>query len=295
MGQKGVQESQISTNEPLNPIASSAIDRGLVHPSSPNPNGHYAPSTTYTHSPMPPLPRHKATNGTAYRLNHASWYGPNRDRQRVDHLPSLRGFVPGAVHSLGAYQDDHAHSSQTHEDGFSEPPVWSSPAGRMDASLAYNACPFPAASRSNGRTSIPNDPLPPAGLSPYSSSQNSATYNFSELPPFGYFQWPPQPTTVFGVCSTHLVTFHPFCLLLGGYPHLARPSGAPVTHGITDHPLRLHFPRTPYLSHPALYSPIPHPNMPCPYMAPQSETKKAVMKRGRKKRGGRRRSGAERR
>ena len=139
---------QTSTNEPFNPIASSSIDHGL---SSFYPNGHYAPSAMYTHSPMPPPPRHTATNGTAYRLNPASWYGTNHNRQRVDHLPPPRTFASGAVHSSGAYKEYHAHS-QMHEDGLSEPPVWSNPTGRMDASLAYSAYPFPATSRSNGRT-----------------------------------------------------------------------------------------------------------------------------------------------
>jgi hypothetical protein len=143
---------QTSTNEPLNPIAFSAIDHGLAHQSSSYPNGHYAPSTMYTHSPMPPLPHHTATNGTAYRLNPAGQYGGNHDSQRIDHLPSPRAFASGAVHSSGAYQEHHAHSSQTDEDGFSEPPVWSNSAGRMDAPLAYSAYPFPTASRSNGRT-----------------------------------------------------------------------------------------------------------------------------------------------
>ena len=145
---------QTSTNGPLNPIASFAMDHGLAHQSSSYPNDRYSPSTTYTHSSMPPLPHpsHTATNGTAYRLNPAGRYGANHDSQRVDHLPSPRAFASGAVHFSGACQEYHAHSSQTHEDGFSEPPVWSNPTGRMDASLSYSAYPFPATSRSNGRT-----------------------------------------------------------------------------------------------------------------------------------------------
>ena len=131
---------QTPTNELLNPIASSAIDHGLSHQSSPYPNGHYAPSTTYTH-PIPP-PHHSATNGTAYRPNPTSWDGTGHDWQRVDHMPS-RGFVPGAVHSSGVYQEYHARANK---DGFSERPVWPSPAARMDASLAH---PFPSISRSS--------------------------------------------------------------------------------------------------------------------------------------------------
>ena len=51
---------------------------------------------------------------------------------------------------------------------------------------------------------------PSAGFSPYLFNQNLATYNYPELPPFGYYQWSPQPITVFGMCSTHLVMFYPF-------------------------------------------------------------------------------------
>jgi len=70
-------------------------------------------------------------NGTAYKLNPASWDGADHDRQRVDHTPSPRGFAPGAVSSPGAYQEYHTHLSRTHGDGFSEPFVWSSPTGRL--------------------------------------------------------------------------------------------------------------------------------------------------------------------
>ena len=143
---------QTSTNEPLNPIASSAIEHGLAYQSSSYPNGLCAPNTMYTHSSMPPLPHHTATNGTAYGLNPAGSYGANAanyDRQRVDHLPP-RTFAPGAVHSSDVCQEYHAHS-QTYG-GFSKPPVWSDPTGGMDASLASSAYPFPATSRSNGGT-----------------------------------------------------------------------------------------------------------------------------------------------
>ena len=144
---------QTPTNGLLNPIASSAIDHGLSHQSSPYgpyPNCHYAPSTTYAH-PIPP-PHHSATNGTAataYRLNPAGWDGATHDKQRVDHMPP-RGFAPGAVHSPGLNQEYHAHLSRANEDGSFERPVWYGPAAeaavRMDTSLAH---PFPSISRSS--------------------------------------------------------------------------------------------------------------------------------------------------
>lgn len=134
-----------SVNEQLNPIASSAIDHGPFHQPS-YPNGYHGPSTMYTHLSMLPTPHqyhHGATNGTTY--NHASWDEADHDRRKVDHMRSPRGFAPGPVHSLSAYQEYDAHLSRAHEDGFSGHPVWSSPAGHMDASLAY---PFPANPRS---------------------------------------------------------------------------------------------------------------------------------------------------
>jgi lysine-specific demethylase 3 len=121
-----------SINELLNPVASSTvIDHGLPPQTSSYPNGHYAQNTTYTHHPtMPPPPHHRTPNGTAYKLNPASWDGADHDRPRVDHMPSPRGFAPGVLHSPGAYQEYHTHLSRTHEDGFSEPSaVWSSPNG----------------------------------------------------------------------------------------------------------------------------------------------------------------------
>ena len=103
-----------SINVPLGPISSSsAIEHGLSHQSSSYSNGHYAQST-YSHSRMSPA-HNRATNGTAYK------YNPSWDRD----MPSPRG-APGAVPSLGAYH-------RTQADGFSEPSVWSSPAGHMDA------------------------------------------------------------------------------------------------------------------------------------------------------------------
>lgn len=55
--------------------------------------------------------------------------------------------------------------------------------------------------------------------------------DYLELPLFTYYQWPPQPTAVFAMCSAHLVTFHPFCHLLGGWPHHARPHAFPQYAG----------------------------------------------------------------
>ena len=102
-----------SINEPLGPISSSsAIEHGLSHQSS---SGHYAQSTTDSHSRMSPA-HNRAMDGTAYKHNPPGW---GRD------MPSPRG-APGAVSSLGAYH-------RTQADGFSERSVWSIPAGRMDA------------------------------------------------------------------------------------------------------------------------------------------------------------------
>lgn len=64
---------------------------------------------------------------------------------------------------------------------------------------------------------------------------------------------------------------HSFCHLSGAWPHHARSStGIPVARGLVDHPhpQHPHIPHPPYLSHPAFYSPIPHPGMLYPYMAP---------------------------
>ncbi len=91
-------------------------------------------------------------NGTAYKLNPASWDGADHDRQRVDHMPSPRGFAPGAVPSPGAYQEYHAHLSRTHEDGFSEPSVWPSPTGRLDGLPAYASPTITQSSYSDERT-----------------------------------------------------------------------------------------------------------------------------------------------
>src|SRR5712672_38648 len=103
-----------SINELLNPVASSnAIDHGLPAQTSPYSNGHYAQNTTtYTYPTMPPHPHHRTANGTAYKLNPASWDGADHDRQRVDHMPSLRRFAaPGALHSSGACQDNYVQLS----------------------------------------------------------------------------------------------------------------------------------------------------------------------------------------
>ena len=223
-----------SINELLNPIASSAIDHGLPHQSPSYPNGHYAPSTPYTHPPMPPPPHHRAPNGTTFKLNPASWDGTDHDRQRVEHMHSPRGFAPGAVHSPGAYQEYHAHLSRAHEDGFSEPSVWPSPAGRLDALPAYASPTITQSSYSDERTcecslvlklnpnidlicshlAIPNDPSATAGSPPYPSRPDSATYGRPEFPPSPYSQRPPQPTAVYGMCSAHPVPRPVVSLLL---------------------------------------------------------------------------------
>ena len=110
-----------SINEPVGPISlSSVTEHDLSHQSSSYSNGHYAQSTTYTHSLMPP-PHNRATNSTAYRQP------PTWDR----YLPSPHDS--GVVPSLRNYQEYPAHLSRTHGDGFSGPSIWSSPAGRLDA------------------------------------------------------------------------------------------------------------------------------------------------------------------
>ena len=58
-------------------------------------------------------------------------------------------------------------------------------------------------------------------------------------------------------------------------------------HSFTNHPQRPHLSPTPYLSHSAFYSPVPHPSMLYPYTGPQRGwIKKGGRKRGRKKRSG---------
>ncbi len=122
-----------SISELLNPVASSSvIDHGLPHQPVSYPNGYYAQNMTYTHPPMPPPSHHRVANGTAYKLNPASWDGAaDHDRQRIDHM---RGYAPGAVPPLGAYPDFHPHVPRAHEDGLPEHPAWPSPSGRPDAS-----------------------------------------------------------------------------------------------------------------------------------------------------------------
>jgi len=241
-----------SINELLNPVASSAIDHGLSHQSPPYSNGHhFAPTTPYTHPPMPPPPNHRTANGgTAYKLNPASWDGADHDRQRVEHMPPPRGYVP----SPGAYPEYHTHLSRTHEEGFSEPSVWPSPTGRLDGLTPYGSPTITQSSYSDERTSIPNDPSATASSSPYPPRPDSATYNRPELPHSAYSQRPPQTTAVFGA-----------------WPHARPTTGVPATRGLAEHPhlQHPHLPPPPpaYLSHPAFYSPIPHPGMLYQYMA----------------------------
>ena len=143
-----------SINELLNPVASStAIDHGLASQSPSYSNGHYAQNSPYTHPTMQPPPHHRTANGAAYKLNPASWDGADHDRQRIDHMPSPRGFAPGVLPSPGAYQEYHAHLSRTHEDGFSEPSaVWPSPTGRLDGLPAYASPTITQTSYSDERT-----------------------------------------------------------------------------------------------------------------------------------------------
>lgn len=144
-----------SINELLNPVASStAIDHGLSHQSPSYSNGHYPQGTTYTHPPMPPPPHHRTANGTAYKLNPASWDGTDHGRQqRVDHMPPPRGYAPGAVPSPGAYSEYHTHLSRTHEEGFPESSsVWPSSSGRLDALPSYGSPTITQSSYSDERT-----------------------------------------------------------------------------------------------------------------------------------------------
>jgi hypothetical protein len=63
---------------------------------------------------MPPLP-HQRLNGTAYKLNLASWgNGAVHDRQRLDNL--RQEYAPEAV-PPGPYPDFHSHVPRTHENG----------------------------------------------------------------------------------------------------------------------------------------------------------------------------------
>lgn len=138
-----------SITELLNPIASSAIDHTLSHQSPPYSNGHHYVQTSYTHPPMPPPPNHRTANGgTAFKLNPASWDGTDHDRQRVDHMPPPRGYAP----SPSAYSEYHTHLSRTHEEGFSEPSVWPSPSGRLDALPPYGSPTITQSSYSDERT-----------------------------------------------------------------------------------------------------------------------------------------------
>lgn len=119
-----------NAHKPLNPIAaSSAIDLGISHRPSPYPNGH-APSATYAHPSMLSPCYHGATNSPAY--NPPSWGGADHARQMVDNMPPLQSFATRAVHPPGAHQEYYTHLFQTHEDAFSEPPVWSNPARWME-------------------------------------------------------------------------------------------------------------------------------------------------------------------
>ncbi|KAH9963231.1 hypothetical protein BC827DRAFT_1194282 [Russula dissimulans] len=244
-----------SINELLNPVASSAIDQGLPHQSPSYSNGHYAQSTPYTHPPMPPPPHHhRPTNGTAYKLNPASWDGADHERQRVEHMPPPRGYAPGAVSPPGAYPEYHPHLSRTHEEGFSDPPVWPSPSGRLESLPPYGSPTITQSSYSDERTSMPNDSSATSTSSPYPSRPDSATYARQELLPAVYHQRHPQAAAIYGA-----------------WPHHVRSSaGVPTARGLVEHPhaQHPHLAAPAYLSHPAFYSPIPHPGMLYPYMAP---------------------------
>ncbi|KAH9978099.1 hypothetical protein BGW80DRAFT_1285791 [Lactifluus volemus] len=223
-----------SINELLNPVASSAIDHGIPHQSPPYSNGNHPQNTSYTHPSMPPPPHHRAANGTAYKLNPASWDGNDHDRQRVEHMPPPRGYAPGAVPSHGLYPEYHSHVPRSQEESFSDPPVWPSPPGRVDPS-------------------IPSDPSASNSSSSYPSRPDSATYHRQDLSHPGYAQRPPQGHTI----------------LAGPWSHHARPSPAiPGMRGLGEHPhpQHPHLPPPAYM-HPAYYQPIPHPGMVYSYMA----------------------------
>ncbi|KAI9448348.1 hypothetical protein H4582DRAFT_1900075 [Lactarius indigo] len=234
-----------SINELLNPVTSSAIDHGLPHQPPSYSNGHYPQNATYTHPPMPPPPHHRAPNGTAYKLNPASWDGTDHDRQRIDHMSAQRGYAPGAVPPPGAYPEFHPHVPRTHEDGLSEPSVWSSPPARLEPG-------YGSPSYSDERTSMPNDTSTTATSSPFPSRPESATYHRPDLAHVAYSPRPPQAPA-------------------GAWAHHIRsPAGVPTARGIMEHPPpqhpHLHNPA--YLPHPAYYSPIPHPGMVYSYFAP---------------------------
>ncbi len=189
-----------SINELLNPVTSSAIDHGLPHQPPSYPNGHYAQNATY---PMPPPPHHRVANGTAYKLNPASWDGADHDRQRLDHMSPQRGYAPGAVPPPGAYPEFHPHVPRTHEDGLSEPSVWPSPSGRLEAgygSPSYSderTCKYISYSRTLlsivfSPPAMPNDASTTATSSPYPSRPDSATYHRPDLAPVAYSPRPPQ-------------------------------------------------------------------------------------------------------
>ncbi|KAH9994847.1 hypothetical protein BJV77DRAFT_1066573 [Russula vinacea] len=180
-----------SINEPVGPISlSSVTEHDLSHQSSSYSNGHYAQSTTYTHSLMPP-PHNRATNSTAYRQP------PTWDR----YLPSPHDS--GVVPSLRNYQEYPAHLSRTHGDGFSGPSIWSSPAGRLDA---YGSPTITQSSYPAKRTSIPNNPPATLDSSSYPSGPNFATYGRPEFPS-ACPQWPPQPTAAHGPIMPHPQAF----------------------------------------------------------------------------------------
>jgi|SRR5712675_2142616 len=68
-------------------------------------------------------------------------------------------------------------------------------------------------------------------------------------------------------CQTFRLTC--FVTLSGAWPHHVR-SSVPTTRGLVEHPhsQHPHLPPHAYLSHAAFYSPIPHPGMLYPYIAP---------------------------
>jgi hypothetical protein len=218
-------------NQLLNPVTpSSAIDHGLPHPPSSYANGHYPQNGTYTHPPMPPPPHQGGVNGTAYKLNPASWGdGTDHHRQRLDNMPLQRGYAPGAV----PYPDFHSHVPRTHEDGLSEASVsvWPSPPGRLEAG-------YGSPSYSDERTSkfllwprnllsnqffstpaMPNDTSTTAASSPYPSRPDSATYHHPDLQQVAFSQRPPQ-----GVAGKrpYLSTF-PSPLILTSIRRMATP------------------------------------------------------------------------
>ncbi|KAI0301852.1 hypothetical protein B0F90DRAFT_1809951 [Multifurca ochricompacta] len=187
-----------SINELLNPVASSSpIDHNLSHQSSSYSNGHYPQSTTYTHPSMPPPPHHRPANGTAYKLNPASWDGADHDRQRVEYMPPPRGYTQ-AVPPPGVYPEYHPHVPRAHEEGFSESSVWPSPSGRLETLSSYGS-PTITPSYSDERTCVPTA----RGLSDHPHVQHPHLPPPAYMPHPAYYSPMPHPGMVYSYMAPH--------------------------------------------------------------------------------------------